>query len=214
MTCGLLIASVAFSLCIAGAAYADSPSSAVCPISFESSAEGGPPARLQASCPSEDPGIQAAADLSLQRLDLAFDPSVGAAGYEVAEALVLTGSSESGWSVAPGQILVRAKPLFPVRAAEYGATHMLCALALVPDESGRASVPSVECLADVRRAQVVMKRAMTEAVSNWRLAPTDFEYCMDEQVYVQAAIIVRGGPPHRHNPMPDPQRLPVLCAAD
>jgi len=74
----------------------------------------------------------------------------------------------------------------------------------------RPSVPAVECLADVRRAQGVMEAAISEAASHWRLAPTDIEYCMDEQVYFQAVIIVRGGPPHRYKPMPDPERLPVL----
>ncbi|MCR9129267.1 MAG: hypothetical protein NXI12_07070 [Alphaproteobacteria bacterium] len=200
-------------LSLAPFAAAASPEQAVCQISFEAGGEDGAPERVQASCPGAEPALQAAADASLQRLDLAFDPRADVAGYEVAESLVLTASGQQAWSVAPGQILVKAMPLFPARAAQRGATHMVCAVALVPDERGRPSASPVECLADVRRAQGAMERAMTEAVSNWRLAPTDFEYCMDEQVYVQAAIIVRGGRPHRPNPMPDPERLPALCEA-
>lgn len=210
----VLIGAVVFAASVEAPAYAGESGRAVCDLGFEFAGDGDrAPEQVQATCAGEDGALQAAADASLQRVDMDFPGRVRFVQWELAETLVLTRSVDGPWTVAPGQILVRATPQFPARAVERGATHMLCALALSPGPDGGVPEPEIECLSDERSTQRIMERAMQEAASHWRLAPTDLEYCMNEQVYVGATVIVQGRRQHAA-PMPDPAGLPNLCAMD
>ncbi len=170
------------------------------------------PEALVAECGGAPSGAQVAADETLAQMDMDL-PRLGRyQRYQVANELRIERSGAE-WRASAGQILIFVEPSFPARAAEYGSTHMLCALGLSPDETGRVEDARIECLADVRQAICFMERNAAAAVEGWRLAPAKHRYCLDEQIYVQGAIIVRGGPAHEPNPMPDPGDLPSMCEA-
>lgn len=166
--------------------------------------------RLVADC-GGDPDLQAAADAALQRIDLNL-PRVSDIRHEVADEAAFT-PTERGWEPLPGQIIVRGDAVFPILAVKRGATHMVCALSIRPDRAGRVEQSRAECLSDSGRSVRTMERAALASLEAWRLLPTDQEYCLDEQIHVEARVILNGRaqPPR---PMPDPTALPNLCAAE
>ena len=130
------------------------------------------PRALVATCPGEDPALQAAADAVLARMDMDLPGLRRFMSYDLADMLVMI-PGEAGWLAAPGQILISTSALFPMRAAEQGSTHMLCAVAVSPQPDGRVVDAPVECIAEVERAERFMGPAMERALEAWRLAPTD-----------------------------------------
>ncbi|MGJ3231806.1 MAG: energy transducer TonB [Oceanicaulis sp.] len=163
------------------------------------------PDSLTAICP-DAPGLQAAADTALAAIDLDLPPGA----YTVADQVAFT-RTEGGWEPVLGQIVVRTPVLFPIRAVELGATHMLCALALRPDSAGRPEAVEAACLSDENRAVRRMEQAARDAAEAWRLLPADVSYCLDEQFHEQASVMFNGRL-IRPGEAPDPAQLPVLCA--
>jgi len=164
--------------------------------------------------------IQSAAETAIAAMDLPV-PEQHRRGrnfpprFETSDALVVEPAG-GAWRAAPGQALVRAVPVFPVRAAERGAVHMLCALAFRPDAAGTDTDPAASCISNVSNSLVErwQNDAMMRAGAVWRFAPVNVQYCLDEQVMVTAALIDGAtGRPEALPPAPDPALLANLCEA-
>ena len=167
------------------------------------------PEQIAAQCPEGHDGLQAEADRVLAQIDLPSRRLARFSSYSVADRLAFQRDG-AVWQALPGQWLLKTDIIFPTRAAEYGATHMVCAFAARPTSDGALNDPNVVCLSDVDRAERTLSRALHQELQNWRLAPTPYEYCMNEQLYVGAQIITPSGA-QAETQMPDPARLPDLC---
>lgn len=171
-----------------------------------------PPVDLTLECPDTHAGLQNQADAVLAQVELPTRRLRQHSAYIIAEQIAFR-HTDGIWEALPGQWLVQTEILFPPRAAEYGATHMLCSFAAQPDATGSLNTPRPVCLSDASRAVSVLERALRRTLDDWRLAPSHLEYCMDEQIYVQAAIIF-AGQLQPATQMPDPADLPDLCRQD
>lgn len=172
------------------------------------------PDSLRAECPSVA-GLQEAADQALAAMDMNVRP-VRFQTVAVARSIHF-GRNNGRWTPLPGQRVIWTELLFPVRAIEYGAQHMLCALAISPDATGRPRDVEAECLSDVRSQQSRLARSARRAADDWRYLPVALEYCLDEQIHESMQVNVqRIGQTRTFNPgpMPNPADLPNLCAAD
>lgn len=118
------------------------------------------------------------------------------------------------WRPSLGQVLVRGVPVFPARAVENRARHMMCALALRPAANGADPAPDVQCISNHNCTFVIrlLTDAMRASAERYRFAPVDTAYCLDEQVSAQATVVVMPERrPERPTPPPDPALLPNLC---
>lgn len=176
------------------------------------------PQAIRAECPSgvdEAQALQAAAAVAVAAVDLDFDRERFEI-YEVATSLEFVRDADGDWVPQPGQPVITREPMISPRAVERGATQMVCAAAIRPDEAGIPVEPDIACLSDARGVDGYLERAMREALENSRFLPVDYPYCLDNQYHKEAVVLFQGGfgrettPP---GPMPDPARLPNLCEA-
>lgn len=171
-----------------------------------------PPVNLTLECPEIHAGLQDQADAVLALVELPTRRLRQYSAYMIADQIAFR-RTEGIWEALPGQWLVQTEILFPPRAAEYGATHMLCSFAAQPDATGSLNNPRPICLSDTSRAVSIQERALRRTLADWRLTPSPVDYCMDEQIYVHAAIIF-AGQLQPSTQMPDPADLPDLCRQD
>ena len=167
------------------------------------------PTQITVQCPGGHDGVQAEAERLLAQMELPSRRLARFSSYNVSESLTFQREGES-WQAFPGQWVLTTHILFPTRAAEYGATHMVCAFAARPTENGSLNEPEVTCLSDVERAERILSQTLREELQSWRLAPTPYDYCMNEQLYVGAQIITSAGA-QAETQMPDRAGLPDLC---
>jgi hypothetical protein len=182
------------------------------------------PTGFAVACPAEHEDaaiIRSAAEAAIARMDLPLPHQRitrrgNQAVHETADTLLMERAADGAWGPSPGQVLVRGVPVFPARAVENRARHMLCALALRPAANGADSAPGVQCISNHNSTFVVrlLTDAMQQTAERYRLAPVDIRYCLDEQVSAEARVIIMPGrQPERPVPPPDASALPNLCEA-
>ncbi|GGG90278.1 hypothetical protein GCM10007420_01660 [Glycocaulis albus] len=182
------------------------------------------PAGFTVACPADHEdaaAIQSAAEAAIARVDLPLPhqriTSRGnRAVHETADTLLMERAEGGAWRPSLGQVLVRGVPVFPARAVENRARHMMCALALRPAANGADPAPDVQCISNHNSTFVIrlLTDAMRVSAERYRFAPADTAYCLDEQVSAESRVIVMPGRRlEQPTPPPDPSALPNLCDA-
>ncbi|WP_439634695.1 hypothetical protein [Glycocaulis sp.] len=181
------------------------------------------PTGFTVECPADHAdgaAMQSAAEAAIARIDLPL-PHQRITGrgnravHETADALLMERAAGGVWRPSLGQVLVRGVPVFPARAVENRARHMMCALALRPAADGADPAPEVQCVSNHNSTFVIrlLTDAMRVSAERYRFAPVDVRYCLDEQVSAHATVIVMPGRRlEQPAPPPDPDVLPDLCA--
>ncbi len=199
------------------AALALTAQTAECALEYDiDERRGGYPTAIRAVCPDDAAGLQAAADASLALITL--DPPASRnrrahGDFDLARTLVMQTRGDGRWSAAPGQEVISLNAMFPTRAARYGADLAYCAVGLTPDASGVPQSVGIGCLINTRDGGSLreMEAAMADAVTAWRMAPTEAAYCYSTETVITATIYFEGRVQSR-GPGLDPEDLPEFCA--
>jgi hypothetical protein len=168
------------------------------------------PNALTAACYGVDAQIEATATAILDRISLELPELPDEQHYEVARVMRLV-SADGVWQAAPGQLIIFSGLSFPESAIEAGAGHMMCALGLQPDSAGRVTGAPVACISDVDEAISAMEDAVRAAITRWRFAPVDLNYCLSEQVHIQSPSVRAGTNADQSDRLLDAASLPAVC---